>query len=334
LFFEVMEKTASTIPVAACVDIGGTKALLGLVTQAGVILAREKIFVSREYDPHILAAEMALRLRGLAERNNVAWKQVCGVGYSTTGMLDVDSGMIFSSPNQGGWRNVPFAHLLQDSVGLPARIEMDANAAALGEAWLGVGKEADPFTFVIVGTGIGMGIITNGSVFRGWRGTAGEIGHMVIDLDGPLCNCGQHGCLESLASGPAIARRARLALDKGAVSRMVEFAAQGDITAITVFQAARLGDEVAIEIVNQTVEYLAVGLTNLIHLLNPRVIAIGGGVGLGGADLLVEPLRQSVSQQVGPWVDMNVTTIAPASLGSEAGLLGAAWLVWNQLNKD
>ena len=180
-----MQPSQSTPSVAACIDIGGTKALLGLVNREGVLLASEKFFVAPRLEPLGLVVDLAARLRSLAERSHVDWMSVGGLGYSTTGMMDVKSGTVFSSPNQGGWRDVPLKDLLSLRTGLPARIEMDANAAALGEAWLGTGKDADPFVYLVIGTGIGAGIITGGRVLRGWRGTAGEIGHTVIDLDGP-----------------------------------------------------------------------------------------------------------------------------------------------------
>jgi glucokinase len=318
-------------PLAACIDIGGTKALLGLVDPAGHILARERFGVAADYRPEELAALLAAKMRVLAERSGCRWADVRGLGYSTTGMLDGRSGMIFTSPNQGGWRDVPFASILSAAFVLPVRIEMDANAAALGEAWLGAGRGADPFALVIVGTGIGAGLMIDGKVLRGWRGTAGEIGHMCIQPDGPDCNCGGRGCLESLASGPAIALRARQALAHGQTSILSQAAA---IDAELVFQAARMGDALAQTVVGQTVAYLSIGLTNLIHLLNPEVIALGGGVGAGGADLLLEPLRAAVASRVGPWVDLTGTRIIPAEQGNEAGLLGAARLVWTELEQD
>ena len=320
--------------VAACIDIGGTKALLGLVNRKGVLLASEKFLVAPRQEPIALVVDLAARLRSLAERSQVDWASVRGLGYSTTGMMDVKSGIVFASLNQGSWRDIRLKELLETATGLPTRIEMDANAAALGEAWLGTGKDADPFVYLVVGTGIGAGILSKGCVLRGWRGTAGEIGHTVIDLDGPPCNCGGRGCLESLASGPAIALRARHLLENGRVSRMTDLCQPSELSAETVFQAARLWDEAALEIVDQTVRYLSIGLTNLIHLLNPRIIALGGGVALGGADLLLEPLRQAVTRRVGSWVDMGGTAITLSQLGNEAGLMGAAWLVWNHLDKD
>jgi glucokinase len=320
--------------IAACIDIGGTKALLGLVDRAGHVLARERFLVAPAYDPKDLAAELAGRMRVLASRQGIAWSEIRGLGYSTTGMMDVEQGLIFTSPNQGGWRDVPFGSILEDAFDLPTRIEMDANAAALGEAWLGEGRDSDPFVYLIIGTGIGAGILSRGQVLRGWRGTAGEIGHVIIDPNGPPCNCGGHGCLESLASGPAIALRARQTLLRGQEQRIGSWSDASEITAEKVFQAARGGDPVAQEVVEHTVFYLSIGITSLIHLLSPRKIALGGGVGLGGADLLLAPLQKAVARRVGAWIDPETVRITRSQLENEAGLLGAAWLVWNFIDKD
>lgn len=324
----------SPSPVAACVDIGGTKALLGLADRSGAVLAREKIYLPARPDPERLVERLAARMRCLAGQANVAWERVCGVGYSTAGMLDVESGVMFRSPTQGGWQDVPMRDLLCRAFGLPSQIEMDANAAALGEAWLGAGQGADPLVFLVIGTGVGAGILVHGDVLRGWRGTAGEIGHTVIDPAGPVCYCGNTGCLESLVSGPAIARRAGQAVQARPGSGLSRLAVQGKIKAEDVFQAARDGDETAGAVIAETVEYLSIGVTNLIHLLNPKSILLGGGVGLGGADLLLEPLKKAVARRAGAWVDMAGTIIAPAQLGGDAGLLGAAWLVWKTLEKE
>jgi glucokinase len=321
------------ISIAACVDIGGTKALLGLIDRQGNILAREMFYVNAEYQPATLAVELADRMRSLADQYNLDWKRVCGVGYSTTGMMDVENGIIFTSPNQGGWRDINYGHILEDSFKLPARIEMDANAAALGESWLGVGKKNNPFILLIVGTGIGAGILIDGNILRGWRGTAGEIGHMCIHPDGPPCNCGGRGCLESLASGPAITLQARQLLNEGRVSSLMKPFQSNLLTTPIIFDAARQKDPLALEVIEYCVDALSIGMTNIIHLLNPKMIAIGGGVGLGGADLLLEPIRLAISRRVGPWVDFAGTHIVPAQLGNDAGLYGAAWLVWNHIDQ-
>ena len=314
---------------AACCDIGGTKALLGLVDAQGTILARERYLLGQERAPQPIVEELVARLRRLAAAAGLPWEASVGIGCSAAVMADVEQGIVFSAPNLfGAHQNVPLRDMLQQMAGRPTLIEMDAYAAALGEVWQGSGVGVDYFVYVVVGTGIGAGILMHGRVFRGWRGTAGELGHTTIDPDGPLCNCGRRGCLEALAAGPAIARRAQEALQQGRRSMMSELAGTGQVTAGVVFEAARQGDPLARQIVQEVAGYLAIGLSNLIHLLNPRVIALGGGVMRGGSYLLLPLLREETARRCGSWVDMEGTRIVVAALGEEAGLLGAARLVW------
>jgi len=309
------------LPMAACIDIGGTKALIGFVDADGNVLAQERYAMAPGRDPEELVNDLADKTRALAQQSGYDWQQMAGLGYSTAGMLDVQRGIVFASPNQGLWRDVPLGDLLKQAFQLPVWLEMDANAAAIGEGWKGHGAGADYFVHVIIGTGVGCGILVHGEILRGWRGTAGEFGHTIIDPHGPLCNCGGRGCLESLVSGPAIAVRAAQVM--GGAGPLEEA-----VDARAVFAAARQGDQAARQVVAETVDYLSIGITNLIHLLNPQVITIGGGVGVGGADLLMEPLRVAVLHRVGSWVDMQGTQILTAKLGEEAGLIGASRLVW------
>ncbi len=313
---------------AACCDLGGTKALIGLVDEGGRVAGRERYLLGAEREPARIAAELARRFRSLAERVGVPWRAVVAVGVSTAGMLDLAREVIFSNPNMWALQDVPFRRLVAEATGLPVWMEMDAYAAALGEAWQGAGAGANDLVYVVVGTGIGAGILVGGRPYRGWRGTAGEIGHTVIEPDGPACNCGSYGCLEALAAGPAIALRARGAIRQGRPTAIADRAGGEEITAKTVIEAARAGDGVAQEIVEQTARYLGIGLANLIHLLNPEVIVLGGGVIEGGADLLLEPIRRAVARRVGCWVDREGMRIVAAALGQDAGLLGAARLVW------
>lgn len=314
---------------AACCDIGGTKVLLGLVDEAGHILVRDRYLLGHYREPGQMVDELIARFHGLVAQLDLTWEAIAGVGCSAAVMADIENGIILSAPNMlGPLRNIRFRDLLERAAGRPALIEMDAYAAALGEAWKGVGVSVDYFVYVVVGTGIGAGILVEGRVFRGWHGTAGEFGHTTIFPDGPLCNCGRHGCLEALAAGPAIARRAQEAIQQSGKSAMQNLAGDGEITAKVVFEAARQGDRVAREVVQRTVEVLAIGLSNVIHLLNPRVIGLGGGVINGGADVLLEPLRQEVARRCGSWVDVEGTRIVMADLGEDASLLGVARLIF------
>jgi glucokinase len=317
--------------VAACIDIGGSKALIGLVDPDGFVLARNRFLVSPGRSPKDLVTELYERTHALVDKMELRWSQIAGVGYSTAGMLDLESGVVLTSPNQGNWKQVPFAKMLGEIFGLPTWMEMDANAAALGEAWKGAGKGVDHFIFVVIGTGIGAGILVHGVPLYGWQGTAGELGHMVIDPNGPLCNCGQRGCLEAFASGPAIALRARDAFAEGIPSQLRSIQV---LSAVEVFEAARRGDALAKDVIAKTVDCLAVGMTNLVHLLNPRVIAFGGGVAVGGSDLLLEPLKESIASRCGSWVNIREMSFLASRLGEDAGLIGAASLVWKGLIRE
>ena len=319
---------------AACCDIGGTKIALGLVDEEGNIFAQDRYLLGAHREPQPIVQELVDRFRALITQAGLTWEVVAGVGCSAAVMADIERGIILSAPNMlGPHRNVPFTDMLQRASGRPAWMEMDAYAAALGEAWKGVGAGVDYFVYVVVGTGIGAGILMEGQVFRGWHGTAGEFGHATIDPNGPLCNCGRYGCLEALAAGPAIALRAQGAILQGRKTTIVELAGGGEITVEVVFDAARQGDQVAQEVVRATAEYLGIGLSNVIHLLNPRVIGLGGGVFNGGADLLLEPLRYEVARRCGSWVDVEGTQIVAAALGEDASLLGAARLVWEKVGR-
>lgn len=317
--------------LAACIDIGGTQARLGFVTPDGHILARQKIRAPNELGPAALVANLAERLRQLAVENDLDWNRVVGVGYSTAGIMDVLTGMMFASPNQGRWREVNFLCLLSDAFGLPVCIEMDANAAALGEAWLGAGSGCQHFIYLIVGTGVGCGLYLDGNIYHGWRGMAGEGGHITIEPDGPPCSCGNYGCLEALAAGPALAARAQAAIQQGRATRIAEIANGMTISANMVFQAAREGDEVADYLVAREADYIAIGIANLITLLNPQRVVLGGGVSLGGADLLLDPIRRSVRRRCGSWVAFDPAQIVISQLGDDAGLLGAAKLIFAEV---
>ena len=325
---------AEIIRCAACCDVGGTKVLLGLVDAQGRVLARDRYLLGATREPRQMVDEIVSGLGDLVARADLGWEAVVGVGCSAAVMADIDRGIVFSAPNMlGPHRDVPFRDMLREATGRPALIEMDAYAAALGEAWKGVGRGIDYFVYVVVGTGIGAGILMQGQVYRGWRGTAGEFGHTTIDPNGPLCNCGRYGCLEALAAGPAIAERAQAAIVQGQETIMAELARDAGITPEVIFDAARRGDEAARYVVQQTIEYLAIGLSNLVHLLNPQVVGLGGGVIRGGADLLLEPLRREVTRRCGSWVDVEGTRIVLATLGEDASLLGVARRVWESIGE-
>jgi glucokinase len=313
--------------VARCVlavDIGGTKILTAVVAADGRVLARHRLDTPpRGVEPVLAAVEAGARaaLRGAG----LALRDVTAAGVGAPGPLDPRAGIVFEPPNLPGWRNVPLADLLRGRLGLPVFVENDANAAAVGEWWVGAGRGAHDLIYLTVSTGIGGGIIIGDRLLQGASGTAGEVGHMTIDVDGPPCPCGRStGCLEVLASGTAIARMAREALALPRPTALRGFAG-GDPAAIEarhVAEAAQAGDAVAAEIFERAATYLGVGVANLLNLCNPQRIVIGGGVSKAGA-LLFEPVRRVATARAfeRPGRDAQ---ILPAALGDDVGVVGAA----------
>ena len=227
------------------------------------------------------------------------------------------------TPNLG-WRDVPLRDLISKGTGLPASLDNDANCATYGEFWIGAARGGRNVVGMTIGTGIGGGLILDGRLYHGASDVAGEIGHTTIDQNGRRCGCGNYGCLEAYASGPAIAERAREALAFGETS-LLPGMVDGDLTRITaqtVYAAAAEGDVVAREVVRDTARYLGTGIANLLNIFNPDVVVIAGGVTQAG-DALFEPLRAEVRRRAfKPAVDS--CRIVPGSLPGTAGVVGAA----------
>lgn len=316
------------------VDLGGTKILTALISETGDIVYRHRI-PTPQMGPESVVSVIRDSITTVLAEAGLAKEEVAGVGVGAPGPLDPRSGVVFEAPNLVGWRNVPLRDLLaaqlrstQASAALPIFVEHDANAAALAEWWIGAGRGVKDLIYITVSTGIGGGIIIGGKMVHGVTGAAGEIGHMTIDINGPLCHCGNRGCLEVLASGPAIARVAREEIAAGRPTTMLETAGGKPeaITGETVDRAARTGDALAGEIFDRAGTYLGVGVANLINLLNPARIIIGGGVSKAG-DLLFAPVKRTVRERAlkRPATDAQ---IVPAALGDDAGVVGAGAVVF------
>ncbi len=245
-----------------------------------------------------------------------------GVGIGAPGPLDRERGVVIVTPNLG-WTNFPLRQALADRVGLPAAIDNDANCATLGEWWCGAAKGGRNVVGLTIGTGIGGGLILNGALYHGSSDVAGEIGHTTIDSTGRRCKCGNYGCLEAYASGPAIAERAREALAGEEPSLLVGMVG-GDLsrmTARTVYDAASAGDPIAQEVVRETARFLGAGVANLLNIFNPDVVVLAGGVTEAG-EALFTPLRAEVRRRAfRPAV--AACRIVPGALAGTAGVVGA-----------
>jgi glucokinase len=250
--------------------------------------------------------------------------QIDGIAIAAAGAIDINKGLITSSPNLPGWINVPLRDIISKRYGIYTCLLNDANAAALAEHRLGAGKGTNNLIYLTVSTGIGGGIIVNGELYSGTSGCAGELGHMTIDANGPECNCGNRGCLESLASGTAVANEAKRRIKEGDCSLLTEIVS-GDLEGITaekVAMAAHSRDRLAIEVISRAAGYLGVGMVNLVNIFNPAIIIVGGGLSKMG-ELLLKPARQVVEQRALP-LCAGTVRIVTAELGDDAGVLGAA----------
>ncbi|HMA25660.1 MAG TPA: ROK family protein, partial [Gemmatimonadaceae bacterium] len=237
--------------------------------------------------------------------------------------LDRDKGIVIVAPNLG-WRNFPLRDRIGERLNLPATLDNDANCATVGEWWQGAARGGTNVIGITIGTGIGGGLILDGKLFHGSSDVAGEIGHTTIDLNGRHCKCGNYGCLEAYASGPAIATRAREVLVREETASLLPSIVGGhleSITAETVYKAAQQGDAVASEIVRDTARYLGVGIANLLNTINADVVVVAGGVTAAG-DALFVPLRAEVRRRAfRPAVD--ATRIVAGELPGTAGVVGA-----------
>ncbi len=304
------------------IDLGGTHIRGVAADEQGRFLHRREVrTLAWEGLPAVLERIVGV-VRDLCDLEPNA----CAVGIGAPGPIDSEMGVVTTPPNLPGWVNVPLGRIVREAVGLPTFLGNDANLAALGEFEYGAGKDVQHLIYITVSTGVGGGIIVGGKLLEGQRGAAGEVGHMVVEPEGPLCSCGGYGHLEALVSGTAIGRQAREALADGRTSIAIELAKgnPGGVTARIITDAARQNDDLAVELLAQAGRKLGYAVISLVHLFNPQMIAIGGGVSVAGERLL-GPMREVVLDGVMPVFKEDLQMV-PASLGRDVGLFGAVAL--------
>jgi glucokinase len=305
------------------VDIGGTKVAAGLVNVSGEIQSQVRVpMVSNASAQNGLDAVLS----AIAQVLVLSKAEISGIGICSPGPLDPNTGVVLNPPNLPCWRNFTLAESLRKTHPVPVKVDNDANAAALAESKWGAGRGYKNVFYATIGTGIGTGIVLDGEIYHGRTGAAGEGGHVSVDYRGPLCACGKPGCIEVLASGPAIARRARERVAAGRNSSMLDLAG-GKLTAITgeiVGKASTAGDPLAKEVLIETADILALWLGNIIDLLDPEVIVIGGG-----AAALLSPFFDHLRERV-PRLAVNPRAaevpIVHARYGADSGIAGGAAL--------
>jgi glucokinase len=308
------------------VDLGGTKMLIGVVdSEQGIH------YESRESSTGFTEDEMVEELgRELVEARH-ARPDVLAAGLGIPATIDRDRGVAINAVNLE-ITDVPVRDLMRERLGIPVFIDNDANCAALAEYLYGAGRGARDVVLLTLGTGIGGGLVLGGEIYRGSTGAGAELGHMVIDEDGPRCqgSCPNHGCLETFASGTALAREGTAAAAREPSSALGVALAKGEgVSGRTVTEAAIAGDGVAREVMAAAGRHLGVGLASFANIFDPDVIVIGGGVSAAG-DLLLEPAREELRARALP--PMNRTRVAPAELGPDAGMIGAAAMALIELD--
>ena len=302
------------------VDVGGTKIAAAVVSPEGEIL--EEVRYPTPHSSTTLIENIAKAIKEVGEG-----REVGGACLAVPGLILASENKVVFSPNLHAIEGIPLKDELKPKIGLPLTIENDGNAAAWGEFRFGAGSEADNLVFVTLGTGIGGGVVTHGVLMRGTQGSGGELGHVTIQATGPCCACGNHGCLEALASGTAIGRRARELAVERPDSALGRLATRRQILGEDVTELARQGDEAALSVLEETGRWLGVGLAAFVNIFNPEVVAVGGGV-MEAKELILQSARREVMLRARP-PSRDLAEIKVATLGPGSGVLGAAALARN-----
>ena len=313
-------------------DLGGTNIKAGLVnvTSGQVIFSKSIPTFSREGHDAVIE-RMAEVMASLIVETQIQNRDIGGVGVSAPGMLDLEKGETVFLPNlPGHWRNVPLKARLEEKLKLPVALLNDVRAITYGEWAFGAGKGVENMACFAIGTGIGGGLIVNNKLVLSNGGTAGEFGHLTIDIHGPLCGCGNNGCLEAYASGPAIATMGVRAVEQGWTTKIAELCG-GDLNLIDtklIADAALSGDKVAKDIWESAGYYLGISVANVILIAGPERIVISGGVAAAG-ELLLEPIRKVIKERIFV-VPIDKIDVVQGTLGTDAGILGTA--KWAEVN--
>ncbi|MEC2054278.1 ROK family glucokinase [Peribacillus psychrosaccharolyticus] len=309
------------------VDLGGTTTKLAIISKYGEIFHKWEIPTDISENGKYITTNIAKTIDEKLEELGMVKSQLLGIGMGAPGPVDGSNGSIYEAINLG-WVDYPLKDLLEVETSLPAVVENDANLAALGEMWKGAGNGAKDLIAVTLGTGVGGGVIANGMLVQGASGAAGEIGHItVVPEGGAPCNCGKSGCLETVASATGIVRLANEALstDDGHSILQQKINAGEPLSSRLLFACAAEGDLLSNEVINKVSFYLGMALSHTANALNPEKIVIGGGVSRAG-EQLAAPVREAFERFAFKRVSKS-TSISIATLGNDAGVIGAAWLV-------
>ena len=313
----------------AGVDLGGTSLLAVVADARGKIVGEHGMATLRDEGPAKIIEQIAEAVSTAAAAAKISVKDLGGVGIGACGAVDPTSGVVHVAPNLG-WKDVPLADKLGKKLGVPIFVENDVHVAVLGEHGYGAAQGARLAVGIWVGTGIGGGIISEGKLFRGARGSAGEVGHTVVLADGPPCSCGRRGCVEALASRTSMERDLRQAAKAGRktkVLKRMEKKGKDRMTSSVVEWGLDEGDTLMEEIVHRAQHYLGLLASNLVNTLDPEVVVVGGGLSERMGDRFVKPIRRVARSHFLNQHDLENVRIVPSALGAYSGALGACVLV-------
>ncbi len=302
------------------IDLGGTKISGAVANLKGEIISKYIIPTKADGGEEVVLERIMVVIEKVIEESKVNKDEISAIGIGSPGPLDAKKGTIITTPNLP-FKNFNIVNPIRDKFNIPVYLDNDANAAAIGEYVFGAGRGTNNMVFITVSTGIGGGAILNGKIYRGNTCNALEIGHSTIEKNGPRCNCGNYGCAEVLASGTAIGKSARAAIEKGEKTSLSTYE---KVTAYEVFKEAEKGDNVAQNVIDKALNYLGICVANVIASFDPEMVIIGGGVSKGG-DIVFDKVKEVVNNRCFK-VMSESTKIVPAALGIDAGVIGAVSL--------
>jgi glucokinase len=322
-----MAETSSKAEYVVGVDLGGTNILPGIFKHSLDCIGTAKVSTKSERGAEAVIDRIDRCVRDAVDEADLTLKQVTGIGIGAPGAVDFDAGTVIFAPNLEGWKDVPLKKDLEKHLGVPVFVENDCNIAALGVFVVELKSKPRSMVGMFVGTGIGGGIVINGDLYSGYCHTAGEIGHMVVDVDGPKCGCGNKGCLEAVASRTAIFQQIKAGVKDGQKTILTDMLGDNleDLRSGDLRKAIRRGDKFVDRVVESAAEYLGIATANLINILNPEVVVLGGGVIEALADEMMGVIVETATEYAMPGSMKGVEIIA-SKLGDSAGITGGAVL--------
>jgi glucokinase len=311
------------------IDLGGTNIKIALVSRAGAIRNYLKIPTNTQQGKEATITRIKQGIYQIISQSNLETRSISGIGIGAPGPLDFQKGIIHFAPNLPGWEEVPLAEIIKEEFKIAVKVENDANVAAWGEKSFGIAQGVDELVCLTLGTGIGGGLIFGGKIYHGKNNVAGEAGHIVVNKDGPLCNCGNFGCLEAYSSASGIKNRVSRRIKELKISDPSIFYQNNfdQISLVKIFEQAREGNPIVKDIVEEAIEYLGIGITTLVNLLNPEMVVLVGGITNEG-DKLLNPVKDIVFHRAMRYHVADLKIVF-GKLGEYAGVAGAAALLWD-----